>query len=410
MNSEPCLNVFAGCPPLLRTLPKGPCLILDADQSALDAFASEHQPLLQEHSNAVVLQSVVLAGPDDDVVIWRHFSDSRFNGVWDLSTWFELAPNLFELDQTSIQAATMSSVLQQSNLIAESWNTIRLFLRQGDPVQILHGAGWLLKCCTSILLRYPGIPCEKRIDFEEACSALGFTRSAVDDDAWIPKISDWTEIQVTTLQLLFDATLYRLIRPDLQEYSDSDLLHHWLNSSDPRSLVDQMHRCQRTMPRQIDEVRSDDPILQALRSLFPYDFYRRERPDLSDMSDESLLTHFCQTGISEGVQLSEGLILGDALEALRNVFPYQHYREINPAIIDLDDRSLVHHYCRVGLRQDLDLSEETRMRQLQSFPSDEHQKLLVRVKELEQLLEASSQQLSSLQNSFSEVIEAAETE
>ena len=57
MNSEPCLNVFVGCPPLLRKLPEGPCLILDADQAALDVF--QQQNLVQEHSNVEAL-----AGPD----------------------------------------------------------------------------------------------------------------------------------------------------------------------------------------------------------------------------------------------------------------------------------------------------------------------------------------------------------
>ena len=406
MNSEPCLNVFVGCPPLLRQLPEGPCLILDADQAALDAV--QQQNLVQEHSNAVVLQSVVLADSDDDAVIWHRFSDSRFNGVWDRSTWLEIAPNLRELDQSSIQAATFSTVLEQPNLIADSWSSIRLFLRQGDPVQILHGAGPLLKRCSSILLRYPGMPCEKEIDFEEACAAFGLTRAAVDDNAWIPKTSDWSEIQVSTLHLLFDASSYRRIRPDLEEWSDSDLLEHWLNSSDPSSLVDQMHRCQRMMPREMDEVSSDDPVLVALRSLFPYDFYRASRPDLSGMTDEDLLIHYCKNGVFEGIKLSDGVILSDALDALRNVFPYQYYRQINPALIDFDDGSLVHHFCRVGLQQDHDLSEEAITRQLHSFPSDEVQKLRVRVKELEQLLDASIQKLSSLQNALSEVVEPAE--
>ena len=409
MDSEHCLNVFVGCPPLLGKLPAGPCLILDAEQAALDAFAFQQQQLLQEHTKAVVLQSVVLAGSDDDV-IWRRFSDSRFNGVWDLSTWFEMAPNLRELDQSLIDAAPFSSVLEQSNLIADPWSSIRLFLRQGDPVQILNGAGSWLKRCSSILLRYPGMPREKQRVFEQACAAAGFKRAAVDDNAWIPKRSDWNEIQVSILQFLFDSTSYRQLRPDLQEFSDSDLLQHWLNSPDPKSLVDQMQRCQRMMPRQIDEVSSDDPILEALRSIFPYDFYRLTRPDLAEKSDEDLLIHFCKLGFSEGVQLADGVILGDVLEALIKVFPYQLYRQINPSVRDLDNRSLVNHFCRVGLRQDLDLSEQTRIKELYSFPSSEIEQLRVRVKQLEQLLAASSRQIFELQNFYSDADASGESQ
>jgi len=396
MNSEPCLNVFVGCPPLLRVLPEGPCLILDADQAALDLF--QQQNLFQEHSSAVVLQSVVLAGSDDDAVTWRRFSDSRFNGVWDRSTWFEMAPNLCELDQSSIQPATFSSVLEQPNLIADSWSSIRLFLRQGDPVQILHGAGFWLKRCSSILLRYPGMPREKEREFEEACISSGFTRAAVDDNAWIPKRSDWTEIQVSILQSLFDTSLYRQCRPDLQDFSDSDLLQHWLNSPDPISLVAQMRRSQRRMPRQIDEVNFEDPIWAALRSIFPFEFYRSLRPDLNHLDDDALIVHYCFDGIREGIRLAEGVEIQYAVNALRHVFPYDLYRKLSPDLSDLSDHTLLLYFCANDLQRGIDLSEGAVRKIIGSYPVSEVESLRVRVQELESYLDAALQQASDSQH------------
>ena len=390
MNSEPCLNVFVGCPALLRKLPEGPCLILDADQAALDVF--QQQNLVQEHSNAVVLQSVVLAGPEDDAVIWRRFSDSRFNGVWNRSTWLEMAPNLRELDQSSIQAARFSTVLEQPNLIAEPWGSIRLFLRQGDPVRILRGAGSWLKQCSSILLRYPAMPGEKQREFEEACAAAGFTQAAVDENAWIPKRSDWSEIQVSTLQLLFDASSYREIRPDLQEWSDSDLLEHWLNSSDPGSLVDEMRRSQRMMPRVIDEVSSGDPVFEALRSIFPFDFYRSLRPDLNELDDDALIVHYCSDGMKEGIRLQEGVEMQYAVEALRHIFPYDLYRMLSPDLSGLSDHSLLLYFCANDLNGGVDLSESSVRKIIGSHPVSEVESLRVRVQELESYLDAALKQ------------------
>ena len=121
MDSEQCLNVFVGCPPLLRKLPDGPCLLLDADQDVLDAFQAQYPT--KDHKDFVCLESKVLAAPDDGSVIWRRFSDSRFNGVWNLCEWLEIAPKpckmyyKFQLHNNFSQQQTIKFSLHKNEQI-----------------------------------------------------------------------------------------------------------------------------------------------------------------------------------------------------------------------------------------------------------------------------------------------------
>tara|TARA_B100000475_G_scaffold105998_1_gene77377 strand:- start:1021 stop:1407 length:387 start_codon:yes stop_codon:yes gene_type:complete len=118
------------------------------------------------------------------------------------------------------------------------------------------------------------------------------------------------------------------------------------------------------------------------------------------MTDLELIRHYCRVGRSEGVELAEGVLMNHALEALTKVFPYAMYRQQWPDLVDLDDRSLIEHYCRSGMHQTVDLSEQVVVQQAQSFPASEYEQLRVRVKELEQLLAASTARISELQQTL----------
>ena len=154
------------------------------------------------------------------------------------------------------------------------------------------------------------------------------------------------------------------------------------------------------MPRQIEQIDDDDVVIQALSNLFPYGFYRDLRPDLAQLSDLDLIRHYCRDGSDEGVELVEGVLMPHILEALTKVFPYSIYRQQYPDLEDLDDRSLVEHFCRTGMHQTIDLSEQLVVQQAQSFPDSELEQLRVRVKELEQLLAASTARISELQQAL----------
>ncbi len=402
MNPGTSLNVFVGSPQLLRRFPDGPCLIIDADQQRLDQFRLQHP--LEQHPFAIELLQGVVATENVDGLTWHRFNDARFNGPWPLSEWVALAPNLSEIDQCSLQPRSLALFLDQSGLLGIEALPIRLWLRQGNPIELLESSGSYLQRVDSILLRYPGLPEEQQIALEDALSQEGLALSEFDDNAWIRQTITLTELHqpalVNALRLLFDVSAYRQLKPDLSEWSDLDLLQHWLDQFDSVSLAESMRIIRQTMPRQIDQIADDDVVIQALSSLFPCSFYRALRPDLAQMTDLELIRHYCRVGRSEGVELAEGVLMNHALEALTNVFPYAMYRQQCPDLVDLDDRSLIEHYCRSDMHQTVDLSEQVVVQQAQSFPASEYEQLRVRVKELEQLLAASTARISELQQTL----------
>lgn len=402
MNPGISLNVFVGSPQLLRRFPDGPCLIIDADQQRLDQFRLQHP--LQRHHFAVELIQGVVATENTDGLTWHRFTDSRFNGPWPLSEWIDLAPNLSEIDQCLLRPRPLASFLDQSGLLGDQTLKIKLWLRQGNPIELLESSGSYLQRVDSILLRYPALPPEQQIALESALSQSGLVLSEFDDNAWIRQTITLTELHqpalVNALRLLFDASAYRQLRPDLSEWSDLDLLQHWLDQFDSISSAESMRIIRQTMPRQIDQIADDDVVIQALSSLFPCSFYRALRPDLAQKTDLELIRHYCLVGRSEGVELAEGVLMTHVLEALTKVFPYAMYRQQWPDLVDLDDRSLIEHYCRSGMHQTVDLSEQVVVQRAQSFPASEYEKLRVRVKELEQLLAASTARISELQQTL----------
>ena len=402
MNPAISVNVFVGSPQLLRRLPDGPCLIIDADQQRLDQFRLQHP--LEEHPFTLELIHGVVGKENAEELTWHRFNDARFNGPWPLSDWVALAPNLSAIGQCSFQPRSLVSFLDQSGLLGDQALPIKLWLRQGNPIEVLNSAGPYRQRLESILLRYPLLPDEQQIALEEALFQAGLVLSDLDDNAWIRQPLKLIELNqpacVNALRLLFDASAYRKLKPDLREWSDLDLLQHWLDQVDSSSLVDSMLNVRQSMPRQIDQIDDDDVVIQALSSLFPYSYYRALQPDLAQMSDFDLIRHYCSVGCIEGVELAEGVLMPHLLEALAKVFPYAMYRQQYPDLVDLNDRSLVEHYCRTGMHQTIDLSEQAVVQEAQSFPDSEHEQLRVRVKELEQLLAASTARISELQQAL----------
>ena len=402
MNPGISLNVFVGSPQLLRRFPTGPCLIIDADQHRLDQFRLQHP--LEQHPFAIELHQGVVAIENAAGLTWHRFTDSRFNGPWPLSEWIDLAPNLSEIDQFSLRPRPLASFLDQSGLFGDQTLKIKLWLRQGNPIELLESSGPYLQRVESILLRYPALPPEQQIALESALSQAGLVLSEIDDNAWIRQNLTLTELHqpalVNALRMLFDVSAYRQLRPDLSEWSDLDLLQHWLDQFDSVSSAESMRMIRQIMPRQIDQIADDDVVIQALSSLFPYSFYRALRPDLAQLTDLELIRHYCRVGRNEGVELAEGVLMNHVLEALTKVFPYAMYRQQSPDLADLDDRSLIEHYCRSGMHQTVDLSEQVVVQQAHSFPASEHEQLRVRVKELEQLLAASTARISELQQTL----------
>ena len=116
------------------------------------------------------------------------------------------------------------------------------------------------------------------------------------------------------LKSLFDVDAYRLIRPDLSEYSESELLQHWLAEPDLPRLREAVRMLAFRDPRCIDEMSDQEISIQYLLSIFPVDYYRSSRPDLASLTDRELLNHFWKLGRTEGSDLSESAVRAATLQ------------------------------------------------------------------------------------------------
>jgi len=353
MEAQHCLSVVVGCPSFLRQLPSGPCLILDADRSSLENFCTEHQ--LSEHPWPVDFQQVVLSDMSGEKLSWRRFSDHRFNGPWKSSNFHHDYPNLREVETVDVQGHTLADVLEKQPLLQAFGSKFALMIRQGDPLQALMGAETLLHRCTSVALRGVDVPSGHRSICESFLYSKGFSRSREDG------LSVFINIALEFLE------------------------NHRLSQ------------------RQFFEIPEEDPCLEALTALFPFQYYRSLRPDLAHFEDRQLLEHFCTSGLKEGVRLEDGVEMQFAVRALRHVFPYSLYRALCPDLSGLNDQSLLLYFCQKGFEQEIDLSEESVKKFARSFPVSEAEILKERIKELELYLDLSRKQIAELREAIMNV-------
>ena len=350
METQHCLSVVVGCPSFLRQLPSGPCLVLDSDTSTFENLFSEVDP--SEHPWPLTFQRVVLSDLSGENISWNRFSDRRFDGPWDLSVVQADYPNLRQVATSSIKGQILADVLEGQSCLQVMGSKFQLVIRQGDPLQILMGAETWLHRCVSVALRGVDIPSGRRSECEIFLSSKGFSPVGEDD----------LSVMKNTL------------REPLQK-------QYYFTQQSARSF-------------------GKDSCLKALEALFPYQYYRSLRPDLSQLDDQQLVEHFCVSGLKEGIRLEGGVEMQFAVRALRHVFPYRLYRAMCPDLIGLDDQALLLHFCQNGLDQRVDLSEESAHDFAKSYPVSEVEVLKSRVKELEQYLDLSRRQVEELRESL----------
>ncbi len=128
------------------------------------------------------------------------------------------------------------------------------------------------------------------------------------------------------LLALFNADVYRDLHPELKERTDIELMNHWLSQPDFREVAAQIDRSVRRTPVPFCELTDEDPSLQILHSIFPFDCYRSQRPDISQLSNREIMNHFWQFGQHEGVDLSE-----------KNI----HHILLNERLKDYDSRNKI---------------------------------------------------------------------
>ena len=469
MEAQHCLSVVVGCPLFLRQLPSGPCLILDADRSSLENLCSAHQ--LSEHPWPVAFQQVALSDVSGETLSWKRFSDNRFNGPWQPSDFHHDYPNLQEVETVDFQGQTLADVLEKQPFLQDYGSKFALIITQGDPLRALKGAEIWLHRCTSIVLRCIDIPSGIFSACVSFLSIKGFSPFEEDNvSIWIPQVAEVNAAYLLKLEdslsVLLDKFSYKVLYPGLNNMSTEEVLAHWIAMPHVENIASKLLDIQKRFPRQFSEisegdvslealytlfpfqfyrsVRSDlahldnrqlleyfctvglkeglypqdgvgiqfsvralhdDPCLKALNALFPYQFYRSLRPDLAHFDDRQLLEHFCTSGLKEGIRLEDGVEMQFAIRALRHVFPYSLYRTLRPDLASLTDQSLLLYFCRENLESEIDLSEKAVKNFSGSFPISEAEILKERIKELEKYLDASRKQIADLRESMIDVFE-----
>jgi hypothetical protein len=134
------LHVVVGVPVLNAQLPSGPCLLVEGSAERLDAALVSasliHNNLRSHHGT--------LTAREGQEIPWYRYSDGRLDGPLGPEIWNHHFSNLSLLDEQVITGITLESLLDD-RMESESTNCqIHLSIRQGNPLEILDGAGsWL---------------------------------------------------------------------------------------------------------------------------------------------------------------------------------------------------------------------------------------------------------------------------
>jgi len=312
MTSSLCLSVLVGCPASPTQLPENPCLIINAESIdrkeliAQESFCAHYRELSAD--DVVLLNQTVISEFDHQIVEWHSFSDRRFNGPSQLSEFSEQYPNLRLVESRKIEGITLSTVLVDQKSLSDPLSSFELILREGDPLVVLQSAKEWLARCTRISLRGLVTSSKSREAAEAFLGASGFCKSSVDSCVWTP------ELEVSSLHLslircgllaLFNADVYRKLYPQTKEMTDVELIDHWLSQPDFRDVSKMMNHAIQRNPTPLAELTDQDPALQLLHNIFPFDFYRSQRTDLSQISNRELINHYWTNGQYEGIDLSE---------------------------------------------------------------------------------------------------------
>ncbi len=315
MTSSLCLSVLVGCPASPTQLPEGPCLIIDAESIdkkeliAQESFCAHYRELSAD--SLELLNQTVISEFDHQIVEWHNFSDRRFNGPSQLSEFSEQYPNLRLIESRKIEGITLSTVLVDQNVLSDPLSTFELILREGDPLVALQSAKEWLARCTRISLRGLVTSSKSREAAEAFLGASGFCKSSVDSCVWTPEL-EMSSLHLSLIRCgllaLFNADVYRKLYPQTKEMADVELIDHWLSQPDFRDISKIMNDAIQRIPTPLAELTEQDPALQLLQNIFPFDLYRSQRKDLSQIPNRQLINHYWSNGQYEGIDLSESMV------------------------------------------------------------------------------------------------------
>ena len=406
MTSSLCLSVLVGCPASPTQLPEGPCLIIDAESIdkkeliAQESFCAHYRELSAD--SLELLNQTVISEFDHQIVEWHNFSDRRFNGPSQLSEFSEQYPNLRLIESRKIEGITLSTVLVDQNVLSDPLSTFELILREGDPLVALQSAKEWLARCTRISLRGLVTSSKSREAAEAFLGASGFCKSSVDSCVWTPEL-EMSSLHLSLIRCgllaLFNADVYRKLYPQTKEMADVELIDHWLSQPDFREIAMEIEK---NTHNSIDR----DGILALFnadiyRKLYPQTKEMADvelidhwlsQPDFRDIS--KIMNDAIQRIPTPLAELTEQ---DPALQLLQNIFPFDLYRSQRTDLSQIPNRQLINHYWSNGQYEGIDLSESMVKNILEKYQSLQVSRLTTRIHELEHLLSCANAQISAMQ-------------
>ena len=272
------LTVVVGAPFGAGSLPKsGLLLLVEADQEQARQLGQE-----LAWDARVMVCSEVLTTEEGASVSWHRFNDARLNGPAGLEAWKEQYPNLQLVGEEQRRGRCLAGLLnawgQQQGLQTQPW--LHLEVRQGDPIAAVGGLGPWLAGLQSVNLDITKTAAQWHQPLDAWLRERGLIGVA-DAPGW------WRRDPFATLQLSLQEKARRLGElEDLRSQLDNQM-------ADKKKLV------------------------LAVEHIFLCDKYRAVRPDLCELGDRDLVTHFVERGINEaGKDLMAREVIGDYIKKL----------------------------------------------------------------------------------------------
>jgi hypothetical protein len=302
------LRVLIGPLRLTAELPQ-PTLLVEADADRLSAYRQQFAHWLS--TGDLEFRQAVLAATANNEVSWYAYNDPRLNGVVPLERWQPLYPNLQLSGQTVLPAETLANILSNWPAAAEHNRELDLTIAQGDPLQVLAGAGSWLQRLRRIQVQGP--------------------RAA---ELWLNSLDPWLQNHG--------------FRPDPHDplIWTLDPLAAKLSQQQAELEALRLHQQQ----EQDSQAAREQQILSALRHVFPYTTYRQQRPDIASFSDEDLVDHFVMHGIHEGINLQFSTLESTLQSQLQQL---RAEREAETARVELLQEKSRHTAQQLDLLKDL---------------------------------------------------------
>ena len=247
-----------------------PTLLLEGDEEKFQILRAGVERL--PTSVPVQIRKTLIADEAGLSELWYRFNDSRCNGPIPVESWQRFFPNLKLQTQQSLISETLAGILDEWAQEQGALEELILIVRQGNPNQILAGAQhWL----TTLREFHLAIPKAKEM-WQESIDAWmnqnGFRRRYGEKLVW-----ERNPLSSKVQQLRSELN-------SMKEALKSNERQHPSAREEERRLKEEIEQLQYP----------SHTLKSCLESVFPYDFYRENNPDLRSFSNSQLLEHFHQ--------------------------------------------------------------------------------------------------------------------